>query len=385
MGAELELAERTFALVLPGEAMWGPFQTGFAVQMGEILRAAGKGDQPFSLAVGSSSGSLVAAIAAAGAPFDHKLTRDGWIEFGYATRLLGGGRLNPYPGALADIFDRRVIDAERAFRSPTRLVMTASHYNRHGVEELREAAFAMAVSALQLMVAGASEGEIDLTKQAAAIVQAGTHLFAPRYFTTRPWTQARPPSPESSPRSSPRASDEEWIQVASPEHLRRAIEASSRIPLLYGDPISDGAHLFIDGVFADNAPVSLAVASGATDIIVVSSSRKGRLFNKPVQSMFCREILRLIAGVRQTAARLQSFPGGDRLAGAVAELDRIATIIPRPEPIDLADLRSRHPGRRISVVHPQNPPRVNRFLESDPRVLGRIYDMGREAAEHFTL
>ena len=299
------------ALVLPGEAMWGAFQTGFAVELGARLRDAGQGDQPFALTVGSSSGSLVATLAAAGAPFDHKFTRQAWLNFGLATRSrLQGDRdlkINPYPMALQGVFDQGLVDTERAYHSRTHLIVTAAH------------------------------------------LELGASLFTSRYFTTKPHV------------ATDTLFQGAWSVVDSPGYLRRAVEASSRIPFIYGSPILDGASLFIDGVFANNAPVELALELGARHVFIITSSQKGLGFDRPVQSLIRRQLRSVLKG------------------------SRLQNLVSSSGPLDLDDLRRRYPDRTIHVVHPKDPPPVNRFFESRPEVLGHLYDMGREAADAISL
>ncbi len=110
--------------------MFGAFQSGAVMELGQRLQEAGYGNQPFDFTIGSSSGSLVATVAASGARFDHDFVKDAWVEFGQATKLrFGGGHaLNPYPAALQGIFNRGLVDTNKASQSRTHLVVTASEY-----------------------------------------------------------------------------------------------------------------------------------------------------------------------------------------------------------------------------------------------------------------
>lgn len=296
------------ALVLPGDAMWGTRQAGFAMRLGERLQEAGHGDQPFGLAIGSSSGSLVATVAAAGAPFDHELMREAFIQFALATRIdVRDGVSNPYPAALQALFDQGPLNMKRAYWSRTQLIVTATH--------------------LEL---------------------GGTQLFAPRYFTNKPTFEAD------------NLYHGAWSLVNGPEQLFQAVQASSRIPGLYGSPVRVGASRFIDGAFANNAPVELALELGAKHVFIVTSGKKDQVFDQPFQSLFWRQVRKALNGTR------------------------LEKHIPSSAPVNLDGLRRRYPNSTIHVVHPKNPPRVNRFFESDPEVLRRLYEMGMEEADDIT-
>jgi predicted acylesterase/phospholipase RssA len=147
------------ALVLPGEAMWGALQTGFVFELGSRLERAGWGRQPFQLAIGSSSGSLIAAAAAAGGPFDHEFGRAGWIEFGQVTKFRARRPLNPYPEALQKIFEGGLVNAAKAFHSRTELVVTASHYRGNAAAALRRDHARLFAAGLHLFLTGDNPGD----------------------------------------------------------------------------------------------------------------------------------------------------------------------------------------------------------------------------------
>ncbi len=363
----------SIALVLPGEAMWGAFQTGFAIEFGRRLEETGQGTQPFSLAIGSSSGSLVATVAAAGGPFDHTRIRGAWLDFGRATRL-NTRSFNPYPGALKEIFENGLVDTDRAFGSATQLIVTAAHYNRGGISHLGATGALVLTSGLSLLAAGHSGHSADLlAERSIQLLETGAHLFAPRYFTTN----SRP----SAQRPALLEAEEEWIVVHDPAGLRRAVEASSRIPFLYGEPIPHGANLLIDGVFANNAPLELALALGARHVFVVTSSKKGHVFDRPVQSMVRRQLRSLLAQMKRMGEMMNPLPRGRRFRSALKEIAELEQLIPPTRPLDLDDLRRRYPKQKIHIVHPKDPPPVNRFFETRPAVLGRLYDLGVQEAD----
>jgi predicted acylesterase/phospholipase RssA len=196
-------------------------------------------------------------------------------------------------------------------------------------------------------------------------------MFGTRYFATRPRPQTRRDA----------AVDEEWVVVRSPVELRRAVEASSRVPLLYGNPILDGANVLIDGVFTNNAPVELALEYGARHVFVVTSSKKGYVFDRPVQTLVRRQLRRLFHGFERASRQLGFLPRQVHLSRELGDLARLSAIVPEPKPLDLDALRRRYPDQEIHVIHPTENIPVNRFFESRPAVLGRLYDLGRELAD----
>lgn len=333
--------------------MWGAFQTGFVMELGGRLQKAGCGETPFTLTAGSSSGSLVATVAAAGAPFDHDFARSAWIEFGKATRIRPHRhewKINPYPRALRQVFDQGLVDTERAFRSSTNLIVTAARYSPANLTDFRERSASALSAGMKLLLPGPQEGLCgDFWEQAALLLEAGSRLFEPLYFSTKP----------------ARVSEGTWNLVENPSALRRAVEASSRIPFLYGEPIADGESRLIDGVFANNAPVEIALRSGAEHVFIVTSSRKGNVFERPVQSLVRRQFRRILVATNTVSSRFKP----------------LHDLIPRSAPLDLETLRRRYPGQQIHVIHPgKRTPNVNRFFESRPETLGTLYDGGREAA-----
>ncbi len=373
------------ALVLPGEAMWGAFQSGFAIELGARLQAAGHGEMPFSLAVGSSSGSLVATVAAAGGPFDHERIRKAWLEFGRATRiapqmapcLMRGAVPNPYPEALRMIFENGLVDTARAYRSRTPLVVTASHYEASEFTTLRHVMKELLWTGAGMLLAGPSDASCQrLASQTGVLLEAGSRVFAPSYYSSKPWPTERPAVLEDGAL---------WHYVRDEAHMRRAVEASSRIPLLYGGPILDEAQVMIDGVFTDNAPVALALEHGARHVFVVTSSKKGKVFDKPVQSLLAKQVRSALDAMEAAAVSLNPFPRGRRFRAALKEIALLRDMIPEPAPIDIQALEARYPGQKVHVIHPPKGINVNRFFETSPAVLGRLYDLGVEKARDVAL
>ncbi|HEX5036970.1 MAG TPA: patatin-like phospholipase family protein [bacterium] len=340
------LSTAGYALVLPGEAMWGAFQTGFANQMADQLRDAGYGQAPYRATVGSSSGSLVA-TALAGGPVAHDFARSCWIEFGRAARFRPWELRNPYPAALQQVFDRGLIDIEKAYQSPTQIILTAAHYNPEDLASFGRGWADLVASGVGRVFKRGRESASALQERAADLMEEGGKLFSPRFFTNKP---KLPPSAEGS---------EDWTVVKDSGEMRKAVEASSRIPFLYGNPIENGAELLIDGVFANNAPVHLALETGARHVFIVTSSKSGNVFDRPVQSILKRS--------------------GRKLLGRTGLCD----LLSGTRPLDLDALRERYPGQEIHVVHPDKEISVNRFFETDASVFSALYDMGvRMALQH---
>jgi len=368
----ISISPGPIALVLPGEAMWGALQTGFVRELGRRLELAGYGSQPFALAIGSSSGSLIAASAAGGGPFDHDAAREAWLEFGVATRFHLRRPLNPYPAALERIFDGGLVDIRKAFRSSTNLVVTASDYHGEVVKDLLCHHARLFLTGAHVFLTGANERDAgEISEMGKELLVDGDHLFGTRYYATRP----APSSWEVSGKKS------SWALVKSPDALRLAVTASSRVPLLYGNPILDGASLMIDGVFTNNAPVELALEYGARHVFVVTSSKKGYVFDRPVQTLFRRQLLGLLKAFDRSGRALRFLPRRIHIAETLEQMARLKERVPSPSPLDIEGLRRRYPDQEIHVIHTDEDIPVNRFFESRPSVLGRLYDIGRELAD----
>jgi len=363
----------TFAVVALGEAMLGATQTGFTFQMGSLLREAGLGDQPFAMTIGSSSGSLVATAAAAGV-VSHDIATSAWVNFGQSTRFFKRGRtdINPYPGALQGVLNSGLLDFERAFASDTHVIVTAAQLNDAHLSGFQNEGFALLRHGLKLMVRGPEEPWLDyLTEGAYLLSDHGHRVFEPRYFTNKA-------------RHDFESKDGATV-VQSASELRKAVEASSRIPGLYGPPIEWGGRQLIDGVFANNAPVELALRAGIQHVFVLTSSNGGNVFERPIQSLavrYARKALRSTAHLGRKAQNRQ----WDRLSERLAELSKVEEQLPQPRALDLAALQEKFPKQRIHVVHPKPERPVGnlfRFFGSDAGTLTSLYETGRKEADAF--
>jgi predicted acylesterase/phospholipase RssA len=171
--------------------------------------------------------------------------------------------------------------------------------------------------------------------------------------------------------------------VGSAKELRKAVEASSRIPGLYGPPIEWGADLLIDGVFANNAPVEFALRAGIDHVFVLTSSQGGNVFERPIQSLASRYVRKAL---NQTGALSQKGSGRRlaRLRESLSEIAKLEDQLPKARALDLDALRERYPTQKIHVVHPQQEIPVGtffRFFGSDPRKLTSLYEAGRREAD----
>ncbi len=352
-------AGRSFALVAPGDAMWGPYQTGFTLGMAHALEAQGYGPQPFDLTVGSSSGSFVATIGAAGTRMSHDFAHDEWVQYGRAVnlrhevpaRLLKRQNPLPHAEALQEIFDKGLIDTKAAFESRTTMVVAASLFQADRAREAIGSAGALVKQSIRQFL---NREPASVCEHISDLVALGGEIFTPRYFTNKEWHASKPAHGSNA-----------WHQIECPKLWDRAIQASSRIPLLYGRAVELGGEFLIDGVFADNAPLELALMSGATDVFVVGSSRSGNVFPRPVQSLTARQVRKSLAPISRISRRFSS----------------VREQIPTPRPTDISELQARYPGQRIHVITPKGAPSVSRFFESNGETLSEIYKLGRRQAE----
>ncbi len=329
--------------------------------MGALLRDAGLGEQPFAMTIGSSSGSLVATAAAAGV-VEHEVAKQAWVDFGQATRFFKGrSEFNPYPGALQGVLNSGLLDFEKAFASDTHVIVTAAKVDREHLRHFQSEGLSLLRHGLQLLLRGPEEPWLDYLLEGAHLLNHhGRRVFEPRYLMNKGATA-----------------------VSSAQELRKAVEASSRIPGLYGPPIEWGADLLIDGVFANNAPVEFALRAGIDHVFVLTSSQGGNVFERPIQSLASRYVR---GALRQTGALSQKGPGRRlaRLRKSLSEIAKLEDQLPKPRSLDLNELRRRYPDQRIHVVHPKQEIPVGtlfRFFGSDPRILGSLYETGRRAAD----
>ncbi len=344
------------ALVLPGDAMWGAFQTAFSIELAGQLEGLGYGAQPFDLTVGSSSGSLVATVAAAGTNIDHDLAHDSWVSFAQRTnrkrvviqRALRGKFAPPHREAMAEIFSSGLIDTAAAFASRSTVVVSASYFDKHRtLESTGLSAAALLDSLRHLLNRHHSRGTAELSDRFVRLIETSAEIFSPRYFTSKSW---RDHTEEQLPA--------QWNILRDKDEFLQAVMASSLVPYLYGKPEDVLGETLIDGVFSDNAPVELAFLFGATHVFVVNSSRKGNVFPRPVQSLIRRGLFKAIQTSPRLAERLPLEPAA---------------------PLDIKALEQRYPGQHIHVISPKKAPSVNRFF-ARPETVSHIYALGRQAA-----
>jgi len=352
--------------------MYGAFQSGVVMELGQRLQSSGYGSQPFDLTIGSSSGSLVATVAAAGGPFDHNFVRNAWVEFGEATKIRPrtSRPFNPYPQALQNVFERGLVNTEKASRSRTHLIVTASEYETDALANIRSAGYSALASGLKRFLTPDCDSPCDFLEKAGAFLEAGACLFAPVYYSNKPVSRAA------------NLQDLTFRLTQDAQELRRAVEASSRIPFLYGIPLKEGGKHLIDGVFANNAPVELALELGVRNVFVVTSSKKGLVFDRPIQSLAKRQALNLLKQAEKAPKWLARLPRGRHILNGLRTLASVQDKITEPKPLDLDALRRRYPKQRIGVIHPQEDIGVSRFFETRPEVLARLYEMGRESARN---
>jgi predicted patatin/cPLA2 family phospholipase len=199
-----------------------------------------------------------------------------------------------------------------------------------------------------------------LVEKTSELVRKGSQLVTARYFTNREGSH-----PEL---------QKELQVVQNATQLRAAIEASSRIPLLYGGPLEYEAERLIDGAFANNAPLDHALLGGATHLFVITGGRKPKVYDRPFQNYALRTTHGLLR-VLENTAEVGSLETAQRAFQGLRE------VVPSAQPLDLEALEKKH-GGKIQVIHPgASCPKFSRFFETRADVLGALYDHGRQQAE----
>jgi predicted patatin/cPLA2 family phospholipase len=138
--------------------------------------------------------------------------------------------------------------------------------------------------------------------------------------------------------------------------LKRALRASTALPLLAGPPVEIGGRRYLDAGLAESIPFRAALAAGATHVLVLRS-RRPQDAERP--SRLARAIVGTLLRRLGEPVRRGYLDRAARLADDDAELDRHESI--------------------LSIRPPADSPRVSR-LESDSGVVREGLQAGREAA-----
>ncbi len=371
----------SIAVVIQGEAIWGAFSHGALNQLTQHLQAAGHDETPYQLAVGSSTGSLLAAIASL-PPHAHEETRAAWMALGRAgtgvrslgRRLLQRNFSNPHEAALQYIIEhqlpsgRQLVNINDVLTSDTLSVIVTSDFELTQFLDATEAAFNLVEHGLHRFL---KSDETLSPERMSHLLHTSANLFAPRYFATGPW-------PVTHADDEP----EQWQIMRDEAEVRTAIAGSTRIPLFFGGPVGLGNSRLFDGAFADNVPVELALRYGAEDVFIITSSHRGNIYERPAQSMLQRQIRNALGVSGALADFLTSSERTRGLGERLGHLGELWNEIPKPRPLDLDALRSAYPNQRIHVIHPpRNTPGVMRFGEWRPEIIGELYDLGTQATD----
>ena len=145
--------------------------------------------------------------------------------------------------------------------------------------------------------------------------------------------------------------------LADRPSLKRALRASTALPLLAGPPVEIGGRRYLDAGLAESIPFHAALAAGFTHVLVLRSRR-------PQDAERPSRASRAMAG---TLLR--------RLGEPVRRgyLDRARRLAEDDAFLDRGD------ERLLSIRPAADSPRVSR-LESDPAVVGEGLEAGRAAA-----
>ncbi len=367
------------ALVAPGEAMKTAFQIGYIIEM--ALQAKTRGlDFPFHMTVGSSSGSPAAVVAAAAEPLDHSLGLDAICRFADKIRFpeilkkSGPGQwMRPYREAIEGILaNDELLKWEKAFQSPTAVVIVATHLDIRSAIETWGTRFAELGEGLQRFVGDESVSLDKIAAEISTLSLAGASgLFVPCYFSTKPWPQDAPgPQPEN------------WEVLQDADELRQVVAASTRIPPFMGMPMKYKDRVLFDGAWSDNVPAWLPPAFGIHRMFIVDCTHKGALYSRPITSYLQRQIGDTLDS---TAARVRIVEQVTRARWVGRLRNRLETSrrhVKRPDPIDLKKISENFPKMEIYEDHlPQDAPNPYRFLAPKLEVIQDLYWRGVAAAK----
>jgi predicted patatin/cPLA2 family phospholipase len=139
--------------------------------------------------------------------------------------------------------------------------------------------------------------------------------------------------------------------------LKRALRATTALPLLAGPPVEIDGHRYLDAGLAESIPFHAALAAGATHVLVLRS-RRPQDSEKP--SRVSRAIVGTMLARLGEPVRRGYLERPGRLAADDERLDRGEEAL-------------------FSIRPPADSPRVSR-LESDPEVVREGLEAGRQAA-----
>jgi predicted patatin/cPLA2 family phospholipase len=78
-----------------------------------------------------------------------------------------------------------------------------------------------------------------------------------------------------------RACATDLTRMTTTDELQQALLASSRLPWVAGPPVELGGHRYLDGGLAEPVPLDLAVAAGATHVLVLQTRPAGARRERP--------------------------------------------------------------------------------------------------------
>lgn len=149
--------------------------------------------------------------------------------------------------------------------------------------------------------------------------------------------------------------------LTGPADLRRALQASSTLPVLAGPPVALAGRRWVDGGLAEPVAVHTALAHGATHVVVLRTHGAGHVPAEPpgiVDAVVRRWLRRHAPGVLDAWVHRV-----ERVRETEAVLDALAA-----------------EGRLLHVRPPDDAPGVSR-TSTDLRRLGEALRIGYEAAD----
>ncbi len=127
--------------------------------------------------------------------------------------------------------------------------------------------------------------------------------------------------------------------------LKRALRASSALPILAGPPVDLGGRRWFDGGIAESVPYRTALAQGATHVLVLRSRRAGEQETQE-QGRTAALVARYLA--RHSPALAEAFlQRPARIVADDAELDDLAASVSGPAVLSLRPAASTLPIGRL--------------------------------------